>query len=225
MYNEKDLDLRLLRKDKTLGSGFFATVWDENAELIKAFEKINSKPVLTIKNKADLLFYHDFCAKTEYIKAKFLESFYAVNEIMPYDDDTVDSVLEPVIPKCEFDPENEIFHMKLDFVPFLHFSSIKEFIKVKHAILRLTLEGIKRLKVKPNYGKNAVLIIFTLYSPYVFDVDNVDFKYIIDAFRYSKFFYDDSYKYVSYMVEGRENKMHPLIEVKIIRKDRISGLK
>ncbi|MBV1818020.1 hypothetical protein [Clostridium cochlearium] len=74
------------------------------------------------------------------------------------------------------------------------------------------------MKNKPKYNENAVLIIFSLYSPYLFDVDNVEFKYIIDAFRYSGFFYNDNCNCVSYMVEGKQTKKHPLIKVKIIKK-------
>lgn len=193
-------------------------IYSEEMTLINELEKINQKPFLTPKNKEDIELFHKFCAKTELLKVSFLRSFMAVNELIPYDKKTINSVLETLIPSCSYNEETEVFSMELNFVPYLKFNTVKEFAKVKNVVLRLITEGINRMKIKPKYDKNAVLIIFTLYSPYLFDVDNVEFKYIIDAFRYSGFFYDDNCNCVSYMVEGNQTKKHPLIKVKIIKK-------
>ena len=190
-------------------------IYAKEISLLHKLDNVNQKPFLTLKNKEEIKLFHDFCAKTELLKVNFLCSFMAVNELVPYDESSINTVLEPFIPSCSYNRETNVFDMDLDFAPYLKFNTIKDFSKVKNVVVRLITEGINRMKTKPKYNKEAVLIIFTLYSPYIFDVDNIEVKYIIDAFRYAGFFYDDSYKYVSYMVRGKSNK-HPLIKVKII---------
>ena len=71
---------------------------------------------------------------------------------------------------------------------------------------------------KSHYGTDPILIIFSIYHKYIFDLDNIELKYVIDAMRYSHFFHDDSYKYVSYLVEGKNTKEQSMFKVKIIKK-------
>jgi len=80
------------------------------------------------------------------------------------------------------------------------------------------MQGIKRMHEKPNYGTDSILIIFSVYYKYIFDVENIELKYVIDAMRYLYFFHDDSYKYILYLVEGKNTKEQSMFKVKIIKK-------
>ena len=126
--------------------------------------------------------------------------------------------MEPYIPQCKFDTKTQIFTMDFSFVPHLKAEYLKKFVKTKNALVFLIMEGIKKMKIKPLYDKEPVMVIFTISNKYLFDVDNIEVKYIIDAMRYSKFFYDDSYNYLSYMVIGKETDGPCLMTIKVIKK-------
>lgn len=190
-------------------------------KLLNEIEKLNSRRMFAHIEGDEIVKYHEFCNRYEFARFNFINKFLYVNNILPYDNKTFESVIEPLIPECTYDEKSEIFDMNLSFIPYLKFDTLREFVSVKNVIIQLIMEGVKRLPIKPNYDKEAVLIVFTLQSPYEFDLDNIEVKYIIDALRYSGFFYDDSCKYVSYLVQGNILKEHPLVNVKIIKKSSV----
>ena len=220
-YEKKSLDLPVADVCDDNSCESLMKNYERYIELTEAFEKANANIVIPEKTAESIEWFHELREKYEIIVSKFLDHFIRTNELIPYNPDVVNEVLEPFIPKCFYDEKKEVFEMEIDFVPYLKFKSIKDFSLVKNTLVYLIMEGIKRMKVKPNYNKKAVLIIFSLYSPFLFDLDNVEIKYIIDAMRYSHFFADDSCNYVSYMVEGKEEKTHPCMKVKVVKKNSV----
>lgn len=201
--------------------------WTQHNALMSELKQLNEKFTITNELQNQLNLYYDFCSKTELIKFDFIDNlikFSEINKLNIYDNkctEILDDAINILIPKCNYNETTEVFNMDLTFVPYLNLNTIKGFSKMKNITTYLILEGIKQLKVKPKYDRKEVLIIFDLYSPYVFDVDNIEVKYIIDALRYAGFFHDDNCQYVSYMVQGHALKELPLMNIKIIKKDAI----
>jgi hypothetical protein len=77
--------------------------------------------------------------------------------------------------------------MDFNFVQYLKIDYLKKYVKIKTGHMHLVLEGINGMEAKPNYNKKQVLIIFSIAKNCLFDVDNIEIKYIIDAMRYSHF--------------------------------------
>ncbi|MBU3188769.1 hypothetical protein K9O30_06290 [Clostridium bowmanii] len=183
-------------------------------------DELNKHPIKTYQD-VNIQYYHNLCEKFETIKTDYIEEMIHLHELQIITDVVFQTALDPIIPKCFYDSKTEIFTMDFNFVPFLKIDYLKKFVKIKNALMYLIIEGINRMEEKPNYNKEPVLIIFTIAKSRFFDVDNIEIKYIIDSFRYSHFFYDDSYNYVSYLVEGKETKGQGLMTVTIIKKSDI----
>ncbi|MBZ9624393.1 hypothetical protein G9F71_016190 [Clostridium sp. FP2] len=183
-------------------------------------DELNKHPIKTNQD-INIQYYHNLCEKFETVKTNFIEEMIHQNKLQIISDTVFENALDPLIPKCKYDNKTEIFTMDFNFVPYLKIDYLKKFVKIKNALMYLIMEGIKRMEEKPNYYKQPVLIIFSIAKPILFDVDNIEIKYIIDAMRYSNFFYDDSYNYVSYLVQGKETKEHGLMTVTIVKKSDI----
>lgn len=183
-------------------------------------DELNQQPIKTDQD-SNIRFYHNLCEKYEQMKTSFIEEMINLNKLQIINDVVFKKALDPLIPKCCFDNKTGNFTMQFNFVPFLKIDYLKKFVKIKNALVYLIMEGIKNMLDKPSYGKEPVLIIFSISNPFLFDVDNIEIKYIIDAMRYSHFFYDDSYNYISYLVQGKKTKGHGLMTVKIIKKSDI----
>jgi len=205
-----------MKYDKDDGLQFFKEL-GEYTRFHRLMDELNKNPIKTNVD-ANIKRYNEFCEKFEYIKADFIERLIQLNELGIITDNRFDEDLEPYIPKCNYDVETEIFTMDFNFVPHLKAEYLKKFVKAKNAFVFLIMEGIKKMDIKPHYNKEPVMVIFTISKKYLFDVDNVEIKYIIDAMRYSKFFYDDSYNYLSYMVQGNETDGPCLMTIKVIKK-------
>lgn len=178
--------------------------------------ELNEQPIKT--NQTDSIqYYHNICEKFESIKTDFIDKIIKLNELQIITDKEFNLALEPMIPKCIFDSKTEIFTMDFNFVPYLKIDYLKKFVKIKNALMYLIMEGINKMEMKPKY-EEPVLIIFSISKKFLFDIDNIEIKYVIDSLRYSHFFTDDSYNYISYLVEGKETKKHPSMTVTIIKK-------
>lgn len=182
--------------------------------------ELNQQPIKTDQD-ANIQFYHNLCEKSVQMVTRFIEEMINLDELQIITDVVFKKALNPLVPKCSYDDKTEIFTMEFNFVPFLKIDYLKKFVKVKNALVYLIMEGIKNMLQKPSYDKEPVLIIFTVAKPFLFDVDNIEIKYIIDAMRYSHFFYDDSYNYISYLVRGKKTKEDSVMTVKIIKESNI----
>ena len=205
-----------MKYDKDDGTDFFKEL-GEYSRFHSLMDELNKHPVRTNVDE-NMKIYNEFCEKFEYIKASFIERLIQLNHIEVITDNRLCEDLEPYIPKCNYDTDTEVFNMDFSFVPHLKAEYLKKFVKVKNAFVFLIMEGIKQMEIKPHYDKEPVIVIFTICSKYIFDVDNVEIKYIIDAMRYSGFFYDDSYNYLSYLVQGKKTDGQGPINVKVIKK-------
>jgi len=178
--------------------------------------ELNEHPIKT--NRTDnIQYYHNICEKFESIKSDYIDRMINLQELKIITDAAFNATLEPLIPKCNFDSKTGIFTMDFNFVPYLKIDYLKKFVKIKNALMYLIMESINQIEMKPRY-EEPILIIFSISKKFLFDVDNIEIKYIIDSLRYSHFFADDSYNYISYMVEGNETKKHPSMTVTIIKK-------
>ncbi len=184
--------------------------------------QLNEHPIKTNQTH-NIQYYHNICEKFETIKTDFIDKMINLQELKIITDTAFNAALEPLIPKCYFDSKTEIFTMDFSFVPYLKIDYLKKFVKIKNALMYLIMEGINLMQVKPKY-EGPVLIIFSISKKFLFDVDNIEIKYIIDSLRYLHFFADDSYNYISYLVEGKETKKHPSMTVTIIRKSDINHM-
>lgn len=180
-------------------------------------DELEKHPIRTNADK-NIKLFNDFCERYEQIKSDFIQSLIRLNDLGVMTDNSFNIALEPYLPKCNYDTKTEVFTMDFNFVPHLKVAYLRKFAKPKNAFVFLIMEGIKKMDIKPNYDKEPVIIIFTISKKYMFDVDNVEIKYIIDAMRYSKFFYDDSYDCVSYMVEGKPTDGQSLMTIKVVKK-------
>ena len=113
---------------------------------------------------------------------------YVCHELQIITDDAFNKDLDPQIIGCTYDSKSEIFTIHFNFVPHVKSMYSRDVYKAKNALICLVMQGIKRMIVKPSYDKELVIIIFSVYHSYRFDVDNVEIKYLIDAMRYSHFF-------------------------------------
>ena len=179
-------------------------------------EELNNHPIKTDQD-ANIQCYHNLCEKFESVKVNFIEEMINLKELQIITDEVFNKALDPLIPRCNFDNKTETFTMELSFVPYLKIDYLKKFVRIKNALMYLIMEGINRMEDKPSYDKEPVLIIFSVSKPNLFDVDNIEIKYIIDAMRYSHFFFDDSCNYISYLVRGKETKRQSMLSVKIIK--------
>jgi len=216
----KELIRDAIYKNYTDSSSLFP--YDEELEkLLIAIENANKKPLNYEFLQLESEKFREFLRRSEEAKFLFAKRLLYIQDMYPIPIPEIEEILKPLIPKCEYDIKKDIFRMKINFVPYLQFNTIKGFGLIKTMIIRLITAAVNEMKVKPSYDKDAVLIIFSLKSPQEFDVDNIDFKYIIDALRYSGIFYDDTSKYISYLVQGNENEKEPFIDVKIVRKSTV----
>jgi len=192
----------------------------KNSNLIAKYGIDKAVGKLPIRTNLDqtLEYFHEFCARTELAKNTFIDDFIYMHDLKLIDDLTFINALNPLVPLCSLDSTTGVFTMELNFMPYLKFKSLKDFTKVKNNILYLIMQGISKMKEKPCYGKEPVVISFTMHSKFLIDLDNVEVKYIIDAMRYSHFFEDDSFNYVSILIEGIKTKEAPFITVKVIKK-------
>ncbi|MBU3200305.1 hypothetical protein LL037_18665 [Clostridium estertheticum] len=184
--------------------------------------ELNQHPIKTNQD-ANIQYYHNISEKFESIKGDYIDKMINLRELQIITDTAFNTALEPLIPKCIFDSKTEVFRMDFNFVPYLKIDYLKKFVKIKNALMYLIMESINQMKTKPKY-KEPVLIIFSISKKFLFDVDNIEIKYIIDSLRYSHFFEDDSYNYISYMVEGKDTKEGSRMTVTIIKKSTINHM-
>ncbi len=178
--------------------------------------ELNQHPLKTNQD-ANIQYYHNISEKFESIKSDYIDKMINLQELQIITDTAFNAALEPLIPKCNFNSKTEIFTMDFSFVPYLKIDYLKKFVKIRNALMYLIMKGVNRMEMKPKY-EEPVLIIFSISKKFLFDVDNIEIKYIIDSLRYSHFFEDDSYNYISYLVEGKETKKHPSMTVTITKK-------
>lgn len=162
--------------------------------------------------------FNAYCEQYEQIKGDFIQNQINLHDLGFMTDDCFNQRLEPYLPKCNYDTKTEVFTMDFNFVPHLKVAYLKRLATPKNALVFLIMEAIKKMDIKPYYDKEPVMIIFSISKKYLFDVDNVEIKYIIDAMRYSKFFYDDTYDCVSYMVEGKPTDGQSLMTIEVVKK-------
>jgi len=205
-----------MKYDEVDGRQFYRDM-GEYTRFKSLMNKLNEYPVRTDVDE-HIKVYNDFCTKSEVIKANLLSEIIHLHKIEAISDYEFNKALDQHIPKCNYDIKTEVFTMEFNFVPHIKSMYSRDVWKIKNALVCLVMEGIKRMDVKPNYDKEPMIILFTISNKYSFDVDNVEIKYVIDAMRYSKFFYDDSYDYVSYMVEGKHTDGQSLMTVKVVKK-------
>ena len=205
-----------MKYDKDDGMDFFKEM-GEYSRFHTLMDELEKHPIRTNADK-NIKLFNDFCEQYEQIKADFIQSLIKLHDLGIMTDNSFNIGLEPYLPKCNYDTKTEVFTMDFNFVPHLKVDYLRKSNKSKNALVFLIMERIKKMDIKPNYDKEPVIIIFTISKKYLFDVDNVEIKYIIDAMRYSKFFYDDSYDYVSYMVEGKKTDGQCQMAVKVVKK-------
>jgi hypothetical protein len=204
-----------MKYDIDNGMDFFKEL-GEYSRFNNLMTELEKHPVRTNADK-NIQLFNNFCERYEQIKGDFIQYLINLNHIGVMTDDAFNKGLEPYLPKCNYDTKTEIFTMDFNFVPHLKVEYLQKLAKPKNALVFLIMEGIKRMHTRPNYDKEPVMIIFTVSKKHLFDVDNIEVKYIIDAMRYSKFFYDDSYDCVSYMVEGKKTDGQCQMAVKVVK--------
>lgn len=82
----------------------------------------------------------------------------------------------------------------------------------------------KQLGVKVNYTKAFCLIITYHKNGGPWDLDNRNYKYILDGLRAAHIIPDDSFKHLSYMVDGCSDKKFPRTEIYVLNFDILSNL-
>ncbi|MBU3217804.1 hypothetical protein LL033_10015 [Clostridium estertheticum] len=128
--------------------------------------------------------YNEFCDKAEVVKANFVNEMIRLYELKIITDDVFNKALDPQLPVCNYNNKAEIFTMDFNFIPHVKSMYSRDVYKVKNALICMIMQGIKRMVEKPHYGTEPILIIFSVYHQYIFDVDNIELKYVIDAMRY-----------------------------------------
>jgi len=205
-----------MKYDKDDGMDFFKEL-GEYSQFHRLMDELEKHPIRTNADE-NIKLFNAFCEQYEQIKGDFIQSLIHLNDLEVMPAISFNKALDPYLPKCNYDTKTEVFTMDFNFVPHLKVEYLRKFAKPKNAFVYLIMEGIKKMNIKPNYNKEPVIIIFTISKKYLFDVDNVEIKYIIDAMRYSKFFYDDSYDCVSYMVQGKNTDGQSLMTIKVVKK-------
>ena len=108
--------------------------------------------------------YNHFCEKSEVAKANFVNEMIHLYELQIITDDVFIKALDMQISTCKYDSKTEIFTMDFKFVPHVKSMYSRDVYKIKNALIFIIMEVIKRMKNKPNYDKEPMLIIFSVYS-------------------------------------------------------------